>query len=158
MEFAATGTVRANRMENTPLQDMIKINKEKCGSSDLVTDVTSSITALRWKDDKLVNTISNFTGEQQFWLLERYCHREKRRVNIEQPDIIKQIYQPSLIYHQSHLIPGEHKLDAPGFQQAIVQKELYHLYRKSLPYTLFTGSRSVWQYQSLDFQVLRAAV
>ena len=66
MEFAATGTVRANRMENTPLQDMIKINKEKCGSSDLVTDVTSSITALRLKDDKLVNTISNFTGEQQF--------------------------------------------------------------------------------------------
>ena len=91
-------------------------------------------------------------------------------MNIEQPDIIKQynmsmeviawikIYQPSLIYHQSHLIPGEHKLDALGFKRAIVQKELTRLYRKSSPYTLFTGSRSVLQYQSLDCQILRAAV
>ena len=47
MGVAATGTVRANRMENAPLRDMIKMNKEKRGSSDVVTDVSSDITVLR---------------------------------------------------------------------------------------------------------------
>ena len=82
--IAATGTVRAGRMENAPLRDMVKMNKEKGGSSNVVTDVSSSITAVRWKDNKVVNVISTFIGKQ------RYCHREKRRVNIEQPNIINQ--------------------------------------------------------------------
>ena len=32
MGVAATGTLRANRMENAPLQDIVKLNKEKRGS------------------------------------------------------------------------------------------------------------------------------
>ena len=40
MGVAATGTVRANQMENAPLEDMVKMNKEKCQSSDVVTDVS----------------------------------------------------------------------------------------------------------------------
>ena len=47
MEVAATGIVRANRMENDPLQDMVKTKKEKRESSDVVTDVSSNITAVR---------------------------------------------------------------------------------------------------------------
>ena len=38
--------------------------KEKCESSDVVTDVFLNITAVRWKDNKVVNTISTFTGNQ----------------------------------------------------------------------------------------------
>ena len=33
-------------MENALLQDMVKMNKEKCGSSDVVTDVSSHITGV----------------------------------------------------------------------------------------------------------------
>ena len=87
---AATGTVRANRMHNAPLRDMVKMNKEKYGSSDVITDVFSNITAVRWKDNKVVNTISTFTGNQPIQQVKRYCHREKRRVNFEQPNIINQ--------------------------------------------------------------------
>ena len=89
MGVAATGTVRANRMENAPLLDMIEMNKEKRGSSDLVTDVSSNITAVRWKYNKVVNAISTFT-EQPIQQVKRHCHRENRRVNIEQPNIITQ--------------------------------------------------------------------
>ena len=32
MGVAATGTLRANQMENAPLQDVVKMNKEKRGS------------------------------------------------------------------------------------------------------------------------------
>ena len=77
-------------MENAPLLDMVKINKGKCGSSDVVTDVYSNITAVRWKDNKVVNAISAFTGKQPIQQVKRNCHREKQRVNIEQPNIINQ--------------------------------------------------------------------
>ena len=146
---AATETVRANRMESAPLGDMVKMNKEKGGSLDVVTG---------------------------------YCHREKRRVNIEQQNIINQYNMPIggddgmdqnisayminlrskkwwwplfqlvvdvavnnsyQIYRQSHLNPRECRLDALGFRRAIVDAH-YRLYRKSLPSTtLFTDSRSL---------------
>ena len=83
MGVAGTGTMRANRVENAPLRDIVKMNKEKRGSSDVVTDVSSNITAVRWKDNKVVNAISTFTGKQPIQQVKRYCHREKRRVNIE---------------------------------------------------------------------------
>ena len=47
MGVAATRIVRANRMENAPLRDMIKMKKMKRESSDAVTDVSSNITAVR---------------------------------------------------------------------------------------------------------------
>ena len=49
-----------------------------------------NITAVRWKDDKVVNAISNFTGKQPIQQLKCYCHREKWKVNIEQHSIINQ--------------------------------------------------------------------
>ena len=64
MGVAATGTVRTNRMENAPLRDMVKMGKDKCGSS-------------------VLNAISTFTCKQQIQQVKRYCHHEKLRVNIE---------------------------------------------------------------------------
>ena len=90
MGAAATGTVKANPIEDVPLRDMVKMNKEKHESPDVVTDVFSNITAVRWKDNKVVNAISAFTGKQPIQQVKRNCHREKQRVNIEQPNIINQ--------------------------------------------------------------------
>ena len=39
-------------------------NEEREASSDVVTDVFSNITAVRWIDNKVVNAISTFTGKQ----------------------------------------------------------------------------------------------
>ena len=64
MGVAATGTWRANQMENASLRDMVKINKKKCRLSDVVTDVSSNISAVCWKDNKVMNVISTFTGKQ----------------------------------------------------------------------------------------------
>ena len=90
MGVPPAGTVRANRMENAPLRDLVKMKKEKRGSSDVVTDVSSNITAVRWEDDKVVNAISTFRGKQTIQQVKCYCHREKKRVNVEQPNIINQ--------------------------------------------------------------------
>ena len=83
IRVAATGTVEANRMENDPLRDMVKINEEKHGSLDVVTDVPSNIIAVRWKDNKAVNSIFTFTGKQPIQQVKRYRHRQKLRLNIE---------------------------------------------------------------------------
>ena len=90
MRVATTGTVTANRMENVLLQEMVKMSKEKRGSLDVVTDVSSNITAVLWKDNKVVNTISVFTGKQPIQQAKCFSHREKLRMNIEQLIIINQ--------------------------------------------------------------------
>ena len=64
-------TMRANRMENAPLRNMIKMNKEKQGSSDVATDVSSDITAVPWKDNKVVNAISTVAGKQPIQQVKR---------------------------------------------------------------------------------------
>ena len=61
---AAKGAVRANRMKNAPLRDMVKMNKKRSGSSDVFTDLTSKITTVPFKDNKPVTAISTFTGNQ----------------------------------------------------------------------------------------------
>ena len=48
------------------------------------------ITAVLWKDNKVVIVISTFSGKQPIQQAELYCHREKRRVNIKEPNIINQ--------------------------------------------------------------------
>ena len=63
MGVASKGTMRKSRTENAPLRDIVKIIKEKCGSSNVVSDVSSNIMAARWKDNKVVNAISPFTGK-----------------------------------------------------------------------------------------------
>ena len=62
MGAAATGTVKANPIEDVPLRDMVKMNKEKHESPDVVTDVFSNITAVRWKDNKVVPPLLGSNG------------------------------------------------------------------------------------------------
>ena len=61
---AAKGAVRANRMKNAPLRDMVKMNKKRSGSSDVFTDLTSKITTVPCEDNKPVTAISTFTGNR----------------------------------------------------------------------------------------------
>ena len=62
---------------------MLKLEKEKRGLSDVVTDVSSNITAVGWKDNNVVNVIFTFTGKKPIQQFKLYCQGEKRRVNIE---------------------------------------------------------------------------
>ena len=60
-------------MENAPLQDLGMIVKESRGTSDVVTDVSSNITTVRWKDNKIVNALSTFTGKEPIQSVKRFC-------------------------------------------------------------------------------------
>ena len=61
--IAATGTAHVNWMEKAPLKDMKSMQKEKRGLFDVATDMSSNITAIRWKDNKVVYGLSKYTSK-----------------------------------------------------------------------------------------------
>ena len=86
--IAATGTARVNQMENAPLKDMKSMQKEKHGSFNVVTEISSNITAIRWKDNKVVNGLSTYTGKEPMQYVKEFCYSAKKKIDIEQPNII----------------------------------------------------------------------
>ena len=81
--MAATGRVRANRMENAPLQVVDDMKKEARGSSDVVNDYKSNVTLARWKDNKVVTVASTLYGKELMKRARRYI-KEGGRVGIDQ--------------------------------------------------------------------------
>ena len=65
-ETSVIGALRTNRMKNAPLQNLCKIAKESRGTLDIVTGISLNVTAGRWKDNKVVNALSIFTGKEPF--------------------------------------------------------------------------------------------
>ena len=80
--MAATGTVRANRMESAPLQ-AVDMKKEARGSSDVVNDNKSNVTLVRWKDNKLVVVASTLYGKEPVKRARRYITDKGGRVEID---------------------------------------------------------------------------
>ena len=58
------------------------------------TDVSLNITAVRWKQNKVVNVISAFADKQPIQQVKHYCYLDRRSVNIEQPNITNQYNVP----------------------------------------------------------------
>ena len=87
-QIAVTGIIRANQVENEPFQDLVKIAKESRERSDVTTDVSSNKTAVRWKDKKFVNALSTLTGKEPIQSVKRFCKKQNKRVDIEQPNIL----------------------------------------------------------------------
>ena len=80
--MAATGTVRANRTENAPLQ-AVDMKKEARRSSDVVNDNKSNVTLVRWKDNKLVAVASTLYGKEPVKRARRYITDKGGRVEID---------------------------------------------------------------------------
>ena len=84
--MAATGTVRANRTENAPLQAVDDMKKEARGSSDVVNDNKSDVTLVRWNDNKVVTVASTLYGKEPMKRTCRYIKDKGGRVEIDQPN------------------------------------------------------------------------
>ena len=86
--MAATGTVTANRTENTPLQAVDDMKKEARGSSDIFNDNKSNVTLVRWKGNKVVTVASTLYGKEPMKRVRRYIKDKGGRVEIDQPNSI----------------------------------------------------------------------
>ena len=84
MIVTTTGTVKTNGVENAPMQDLGKMANNSWGTADVVTDVCSNITSVRWKDNKIVNAMSKFTGKEPIQSTKNFCKKQNKRVDTEQ--------------------------------------------------------------------------
>ena len=89
--MAATGTVRANRTENTPLQAVDDMKKKARGSSDVVNDGKSNVILVRWKNDKVVTVASTLYGKEPMKRACRYIKDKGGRVEIDQPNSMGEV-------------------------------------------------------------------
>ena len=71
-DIAATGTVRINRVKKAPLRPIKEMKKLERGASDVVTDKTSSLTLVLWKDNKVITVASTFVGKMPLRKAHRY--------------------------------------------------------------------------------------
>ena len=100
--MAATGTVRANRTENAPLQAVDDMKKEARGYSDVVNDNNSNVTLVRWKDNKVVTVASTLYGKEPMKRARRYIKDKGSKVEIDQPNSIS-------VYNK--IVSGVYRMD-----------------------------------------------
>lgn len=88
----ALGTVRRNRIPNNKLPDEKMLKKEKRGTSfEYVANINSvDISAIVWKDNKIVTLLSTFAGQQPIDQAKRFDRKLKQNVFIERPFVVKQ--------------------------------------------------------------------
>ncbi|GBP19685.1 PiggyBac transposable element-derived protein 3 [Eumeta japonica] len=96
----ATGTIRANRVENAPLKHTKGMKKTKRGSYDQRTDVLSDITLVRYNDNNIVTVASTQCGVAPVGKVKRFCDKEKKDVD-----------QPRCIVNYNKYMGGVDRLD-----------------------------------------------
>lgn len=88
MGFAATGTVRENRTDKCPLKNISQMKKGARGVIDSAIDTNDDIVCVRWKDNSVVTMLSNEYGVAPIRQAVRYSAKEKKKVDIPQPNMI----------------------------------------------------------------------
>jgi len=88
--IGATGTVRANRVENCPLETVDKMKKTKRGEYVHLRERNKDLIVVRWNDNSVVTLASNCHGIVPLATAQLWSAAEKKRVEIPMPHLIKQ--------------------------------------------------------------------
>lgn len=88
--YLSTGTIRDNRLRKCPIQSVATMKKEPRGSLSCATDLQNDIHVCRWVDNAVVTMVSNVHGNEPMTQAKRYSQKEKKIVNIDYPNIVKQ--------------------------------------------------------------------
>lgn len=85
----ATGTLRENRSLKCPLSSSSIMKKAKRGEFEYRLDKDTGIVICRWNDNSVVTIASNFATVFPINNVKRYSQKEKKHINIDQPNLIK---------------------------------------------------------------------
>ena len=88
-QFVKTGTIRENRTEKCPLISNDALKKQERGNYDFKTDTNHGVIVCKRNDNGVVNLCSNAAGVHPISNASRYSSSEKKRVQIEQPYLVK---------------------------------------------------------------------
>ena len=85
----ATGTVRENRLDKCPVTPLKAMTKTQRGTHEQHFDTTAEVLLVRWKDNKVVNIMTNFDTVEPVATTRWYDRAEKSRVDVPQPKVLK---------------------------------------------------------------------
>ncbi|XP_054724350.1 piggyBac transposable element-derived protein 3-like [Uloborus diversus] len=86
--MGATGTVRKNRIENCPLEEIKSFKKRKRGSYDFRN--AKNLSLVRWNDNSVVTLASNQYGVTPIVQAKRWSNAERKFIEIDQPFVVSQ--------------------------------------------------------------------
>ena len=86
--ITCTGTIRANRIENCPLNSVATVKKLPRGSFDYSYDSTVGLIVARWNDNNVVNVVSSHVGISPVQKVKRWSKQQAKKLEIEQPFLI----------------------------------------------------------------------
>jgi hypothetical protein len=84
------GTVRSNRLGGCVLEADKDLLKRGRGSYDYKVDNKAGIAVIKWADTKCVTLASFCVAHTPIFEVKRYSKDEKKKINVECPQIIKQ--------------------------------------------------------------------
>ncbi|KAF2892438.1 hypothetical protein ILUMI_13736 [Ignelater luminosus] len=87
--FRGPGTIRENRLQKCPLEDSRTVKKSKQGSFDYRYDTNREICLVRWNDNRCVNMVTNYDTISLMATVQKYCRKEKKKISVLQPAVIK---------------------------------------------------------------------
>ena len=91
--IGATGTIRVNRTGKTLLLDSSCMNKKARGTYCHAKEKDSGCILVRWNDNSVVTLASNCYGVNPVRSASRWSNAEKKRISIDQPDVVYQYNQ-----------------------------------------------------------------
>lgn len=87
--ISATGTIRANRIENCPI-DLKSMKKKARGSCDFKHDRKDDLIVCAWNDNSVVTMASNASIVNPLAKATRWSSHEKKKVLVDQPHMINE--------------------------------------------------------------------
>lgn len=87
--YRATGTIRENRINREcPLEEPKSMRKKERGTCDFAYDKNSEILLVRWNDNSIVTTATNFSTLEPFFDVKRRVKGHKDKINVKMPNLI----------------------------------------------------------------------
>lgn len=108
------GTISANRLKSCPLKSDRELPQR--GDSQLVVDANSNTSVLKWHDNKMVLLASNFVGSEPLSTCQRYCKAQKRRIEIQQPAMVKEYSKFMGGVDLFDMLKGLYTIDRRGYK------------------------------------------
>ena len=83
--IATISTVILFRLGSPPLKSVKKVEKLQRGTSVVAIETSCNISAIQWKDNKVVNVLFTFAGKELQNKVKRYS--QKKKINALQPNV-----------------------------------------------------------------------
>lgn len=88
MGIFGTGTVRKNRIGSCELLSDSELKKRGRGSYDMKCEMNHNLTCIRWFDNKAVQLISSYIGDQPVGCCKRWSAQQKQYIEIPRPAVV----------------------------------------------------------------------